>query len=71
MPSDVPELPQDPREREILLRALRRYSDDCEPPELTPDCPYSEKAGPGLRGCGNEDPAAGRHRTSERARSSN
>ena len=54
MPSDGDELPQDPREREILLRALRRYSDNCEPPELTPDCPYSVTTGPGLRGCGNE-----------------
>ena len=54
MPCDAPELPKDPREREIFLRALREYSDNCEPPELTPDCPYSEKTGPGLRGCGNE-----------------
>ena len=54
MPSDGAELPQDSREREIFLRALRQYSDSCEPPELTPDCPYSVTAGPGLRGCGNE-----------------
>lgn len=54
MPSDDAGLPQDPREREIFLRALRQYSDNCEPPELTPDCPYSVTVGPGLWGCGNE-----------------
>ena len=54
MPSDGAELPEDPREREIFLRALRQYSDNCEPPELTPDCPYSVTTGPGVRGCGNE-----------------
>ena len=48
------ELPKDPREREIFLRALREYSDNCEPPELTADCPYSVKTGPGIRGCANE-----------------
>ena len=49
------ELPEDPREREILLRALREYSERCEPPQLTPDCPYSvDTEELGVRGCGEE-----------------
>lgn len=48
------DLPQDPSEREILLRALRDYSERCEPPELTPDCPFSVETEPGVRGCGEE-----------------
>ena len=48
------ELPQDPKEREMLLRALRDYSERCEPPELTPDCPFSVETEPGVRGCGEE-----------------
>ena len=48
------DLPQDPNEREIFLRALRDYSERCEPPELTPDCPFSVETEPGVRGCGEE-----------------
>ena len=48
------ELAQDPLEREILLRALRAYSDACEHPELTVDCPFSIDIAPGERGCGQE-----------------
>ena len=52
MPSDLPE---DTRVREILLRALREYSESCEPPGLTPDCPYSiATQDPGVMGCGEE-----------------
>lgn len=48
------ELTDDPREREIFLRALRYYSDSCEPPELYAECPFSVDEGPGQRGCGEE-----------------
>lgn len=48
------DLPSDPKEREILLRALREYSESCEPPGLTPDCPFSVPTAPGLMGCGEE-----------------
>lgn len=48
------DLPQDPKEREVFLRALRDYSEMCEPPELTPDCPFSEQTAPGVRGCGEQ-----------------
>lgn len=48
------ELSDDPREREIFLRALRYYSDSCEPPELIAECPFSVDQGPGQRGCGEE-----------------
>ena len=49
------DLPKDPRVREIFLRALREYSESCEPPGLTPDCPYSiETKDPGVMGCGEE-----------------
>ena len=51
----TPDLPADPREREIFLRALREYSERCEAPELTADCPYShDTRDPGVRGCGEE-----------------
>lgn len=44
-----------PRVREIFLRALREYSESCEPPGLIPDCPYSiETHDPGVMGCGEE-----------------
>jgi len=33
-------LPSSGPERSIFIRALREYSDQCEPPELTPSCPY-------------------------------
>ena len=46
------DLPKDPRVREIFLRALREYSESCEPPGLTPGCPYSiETKDPGVMGC--------------------
>ena len=48
------ELPSNEKERELFLRALREYSENCEPPELTPDCPYSVQTTPGVRGCGEE-----------------
>ena len=49
------ELPEEPREREILLRALRDYSERCEPPGLTPDCPFSDETSEsGVRACGEE-----------------
>lgn len=48
------ELPADPREQEIFLRALRHYSDSCQPPELIAECPFSVDEGPGQRGCGEE-----------------
>jgi len=48
------DLPQDTLEREIYLRALRDYSERCEAPELTADCPYSVDIEPGVRGCGEE-----------------
>lgn len=48
------DLPQDPKEREIYLRALRVYSEQCEPPALTPDCPFSVTTAPGVMGCGEE-----------------
>ena len=48
------ELPSNEEERELFLRALREYSENCEPPELTPGCPYSVQTTPGVRGCGEE-----------------
>lgn len=47
-------LPEDAREREIFLRALRLYSETCEPPELLSDCPFSIDVSPGQRSCGEE-----------------
>lgn len=47
-------LPEDQREREIFLRALRLYSETCEAPELLPDCPFSIDVSPGQRSCGEE-----------------
>ncbi len=35
-----PAMPEDGSEKEILLRALREYSENCEPPDLTPGCPF-------------------------------
>jgi hypothetical protein len=34
------ELPSDGPDRELLLRALRKYADECRSPQLTPGCPY-------------------------------
>ena len=42
------------REQEMLLRALREYSEACEAPELTPGCPFAVDIQPNLRGCGEE-----------------
>jgi hypothetical protein len=47
-------LPDDGPAREIFVRALRAYSDNCEPPDLTPDCPFSMPLLKGGRGCGEE-----------------
>ncbi|MDE0656023.1 MAG: hypothetical protein OXH58_05555 [Acidimicrobiaceae bacterium] len=47
------ELP-DGRVEEIVFRALESYSDGCEAPELTPECPFSVDVEPGLRACGEE-----------------
>ena len=44
----------DPKEREIYLRALRHYSESCEAPLLTPDCPFAVDVAPGERGCGEQ-----------------
>ena len=48
------ELPSDGPEREIFLMALRNYSDCCEPPYLTPGCPFAIDMADGTRGCGEE-----------------
>ncbi len=47
-------LPPSGPEREVLLRALREYSEYCEPPRLTSDCPFSVDIDPNMRGCGEE-----------------
>jgi hypothetical protein len=47
-------LPDSGPEREIFLRALRRFSDECEPPELIAECPFSVDLPGGGRGCGEE-----------------
>jgi len=47
-------LPTSGPDREILLRALREYSDNCLPPALTPGCPFAFDIEPGVRGCGEE-----------------
>lgn len=47
-------LPDSGPEREIFLRALRRFSDQCEPPELIRECPFSIDLPGGGRGCGEE-----------------
>jgi hypothetical protein len=41
-------------EREIFLRSLREYSEACQPPALTPGCPYAIDVSDGVRGCGEE-----------------
>lgn len=48
------ELPHDPQVRDLFLRALREYSESCEPPALIPDCPFSVSTEPGVRGCAEE-----------------
>jgi hypothetical protein len=46
-------LPADGPERLIYLRALRAYSNDCLPPELTPGCPFYRMTEDGPR-CSEE-----------------
>lgn len=40
-------------ERSLMLRAVARFSDDCEAPELTPECPFYE-VGPAGPVCGEQ-----------------
>jgi len=42
------------QERRIFLQALREFSENCEPPELTVGCPFAVDIKPGLRGCAEE-----------------
>lgn len=37
--------------RALLLAALKVYSDDCQHPQLSPDCPFSVEVQPGVRDC--------------------
>lgn len=46
-------LPRDGPERDIFLRALRRFSDSCRPPNLIAECPFSVDTKDG-RACGEE-----------------
>jgi hypothetical protein len=47
-------LPSSGPERVIFLRALQQFSDECEPPELQPLCPFSVDLADGGRGCAEE-----------------
>ncbi len=47
-------LPSSGPERAIFLRALQQFSDECEPPELQPLCPFSVDLPDGGRGCAEE-----------------
>ena len=47
-------LPDSGSEREIFLQALRLFSDECEPPDLIAECPFSIDLPGGGRGCGEE-----------------
>jgi hypothetical protein len=47
-------LPSAGPERVIFLRALQQFSDECEMPELQPECPFSVDLPSGGRGCGEE-----------------
>jgi hypothetical protein len=47
-------LPSSGPERAIFLRALQQFSDECEPPELQPLCPFSVELADGGRGCAEE-----------------
>jgi hypothetical protein len=38
----------------IFLRALQQFSDECETPDLQPECPFSIDLPGGGRGCGEE-----------------
>ena len=44
-------LPSSGSEREIFLRALREYSEQCRPPALTASCPFAHDLPGGIRGC--------------------
>jgi len=48
------DLTGDPTATRIFLRALREYSEACEPPLLHHNCPFAVEISPGLRGCGEE-----------------
>jgi len=47
-------LPPSGPAKEIFVRALREFSDSCQPPALKPTCPFSTETHPGVRGCGEE-----------------
>lgn len=49
-----PALPGEGPEREIFLVALGRMSEQCEPPQLIRECPFSIDLPTGGRGCGEE-----------------
>ena len=48
------ELVGDPTAARIFLRALRDYSESCEPPHLHHNCPFAVEISSDLRGCGEE-----------------
>lgn len=48
------DLTDDPIAARILLRALREYSESCEPPHLHHNCPFAVEISSDLRGCGEE-----------------
>jgi hypothetical protein len=48
------DLVEDPAAARIFLRALRDFSETCEPPQLHHDCPFSHEISADLRGCGEE-----------------
>ena len=47
-------LAQDDDERDVFLRALRDYSESCEPIILHSGCPFAVDTAPGVRGCAEE-----------------
>lgn len=47
-------LVEDPNSARIFLRALREFSETCEPPQLHHDCPFAHEISENLRGCGEE-----------------
>jgi hypothetical protein len=47
-------LPSSGPERVIFLRALQQFSDECQPPELQPLCPFSVELVDEGRGCAEE-----------------
>jgi tetratricopeptide (TPR) repeat protein len=53
VPDDMRPLPSEPKEREMMLQALRHFSDTCEPGALHAQCPFSVHTSDGL-GCGEE-----------------